>query len=368
VPGIGIQVGITGDVSGLKGSLDEAKTGLDGFGGALNALPLAAVAGGALAVGTAIVGMTKAAEEDEAAQAKLNAVYDAAGAATGAYNEAIDRAIDLGAEKAFGDDAIRAALEPLVIATGDAEEANKLLGPALDIARLAGVDAEVAASALAKAHQGNDAALRKLIPGLEKGTTATDTIAKATELASGQADLYAESAQGMAEKGQNAFEELGEEVGGAFLPVMKALLPLIDPIVDLLSELVTAVLPLLGPAVDIIVIAIKALVIVLKAVVDGIKQVLDWIGDMVDKFRDAANFIGSVDLNPFSLPGGGEAPAGRGRGRGARAGDGGGGGGNTINVNVQSADPTEVMRAIRRWSRNNGGSGPFTRGLDRSTA
>jgi len=26
------------------------------------------------------------------------------------------------------------------------------------------------------------------------------------------------------------------------------------------------------------------------------------------------------------------------------------------------------MRAIRRWSRNNGGSGPFTRGLDRSTA
>jgi hypothetical protein len=43
--------------------------------------------------------------------------------------------------------------------------------------------------------------------------------------------------------------------------------------------------------------------------------------------------------------------------------------GSSLDVtNVQSADPGEVMRAVRRWARANGGSGPFTRGLDRSTA
>ena len=117
----------------------------------------------------------------------------------------IDAAIEAGAAKAFSDSEVRAGLQDLVTATGSAEEANRLLGPAMDIARLAGVDLETASKALAKAHDGNDAALRKLIPGLEKGKTATDTIAEATKLASGQADIYAKSSEGMGKAGSDAF-------------------------------------------------------------------------------------------------------------------------------------------------------------------
>ena len=113
--------------------------------------------------------------------------------------------------------------------------------------------------------------------------------------------------------------------------------------------------------------ALKIWIDILFKVIGVIKQVLGFVGDMVKAVSDAANFIGSVDLNPFALPGGegGGAPAGR--SRSGRAG-GGGGGGTNVTVQVMSADPTEVVRALRRWSRNNGGSGPFTRGLDRSTA
>jgi hypothetical protein len=121
--------------------------------------------------------------------------------------------------------------------------------------------------------------------------------------------------------------------------------------------------------INLIVGALKIFISVLMTLIGVIKDVLGFIGDMIAKVQSAADLIGSVDLNPFSAEGvsGGAAP--RGRGRSARsAGGGGGGGGTTVNVNVQSADPTEVVRAIRRWSRNNGGSGPFTRGLDRSTA
>jgi hypothetical protein len=353
VPGVGINVAITGDATGLKGALSEAEGGIGKMGGALNLLPMAAVATGALAVGAAVVSMTKAAEEDRAEQEKLLSTYDRMGISQDAANVATQAAIDMGAAKAISDSEVRAGLDSLITATGDADEANALLAVAMDVAAKAGVPLEQAADAVAKAHSGQDAALRKLFPGMEKQATAADTITEATKLSTGAADEYAKSAEGMAKKGSDAFGELGEEIGGAFLPIMDELMPLIGPIVDLLSELISVVLPLLGPAVDIVVIAIKALVTILKAVVDGIKAVMGWIGDMVDKVKGAADFIGSVDLNPFSLPGGeggGTAPAPSGRsGRSTRSG--GGAPQGNVTVNVYGGDPHAITRAVARGYR-----------------
>jgi hypothetical protein len=368
VPGVGIQVGIGGDVSGLKGALDDAGGGLEVFGQKINAtavVGVAALAGGAAIAGKAILDMTQAAAEDRAEQEKLNQVYVAAGAATTGYNEAIQAAIDAGAEKAFSDSEVRAGLQSLVVATGDAAKANELLGPAMDIARFAGVDLETASKALAKAHDGNDAALRKLIPGLEKGATAADTIAAATELATGQADLYAKSSEGMGKQSSDAFAEIGETIGSAFLPVMDAIVPALIPILKLLGELIKELLPLLTPVIHIIVEALKIFIGVLTTLIGIIKDVVSWIGDMVQKVRDAANFIGSVDLNPFSLPASGSGAEPRGRGRSAR-GAGGGGGGANVTINVQSADPQQVVRALRRWAGANGGGAPLLRSLDRT--
>ena len=369
MPGVGIQVGITGDTSGLKGALDEAGGGLEVFGQKINAtavVGVAALAGGAAIAVSAIADMTTAAAEDRAEQEKLNQVYVAAGAATAGYTETIDAAIEAGAAKAFSDSEVRAGLQSLVVATGDAAKANELLGPAMDIARFAGVDLETASKALAKAHDGNDAALRKLIPGLEKGATSADTIAAATALATGQADLYAKSSEGMGKQSSDAFAEIGETIGSAFLPVMDAIVPALIPILQLLGELIKELLPLLTPVIHVIVEALKIFIGVLTTLIGIIKEVVKWISDMVQRVQDAANFIGSVDLNPFALPGGGgEAPAGRARGRGARSG-GGGGGGNNVTINVQSADPQQVVRALRRWAGANGGAGPLLRSLDRT--
>jgi hypothetical protein len=369
---VGLQIKVGADVTGLMGAFQAAAGGAGSLGETLKAtvasMHPAAAAG--VAVADALVGMTEAAAADRAEQEKLNALYVTATGATGDYTTAIQAAIDAGADKAFGDSEVRAGLESLVVATGNAEQANALLGPAMDIARLAGVDLETASKALAKAHGGNDAALAKLIPGLAKGATAADTIAAATELAAGQADLYSESAEGMKEKGSNAFGELSEQIGSVFLPIMDELLPAIIPIVEILGELITAVLPLLKPAISLIVGALKIFIQVLNGVISGIKTVMGFIGDLVGKFQEAAGFIGSIDLNPFSLPGGegGAYPAPTGRGRAGRSGGGGGSGGTTVNVQVATADPEQVVRAIRRWAGRNGGAAPFNRALERGVS
>lgn len=368
---VGLQIKVGADVTGLMGAFQAAAGGAGSLTDTLKATvaTMSPIGGVAVAAADAIAGFTQAAAEDRAEQEKLAAVYQTATGSLTGNTEAIDLAIKAGAEKAFSDSEVRAGLQSLIVATGDAAAANELLGPAMDLARFAGVDLETASKALAKAHDGNDAALRKLVPGLEKGATASDTITAAMALSTGQADLFAASTEGVQKKGSDAFSELGETIGSAFLPVLDAIMPLMGPIVEIIGELISAVLPLLKPAIMIVVGALKIFLQVLQTLIGVIKEVMKFIGDLVQKAQDAVNFVGSIDLNPFSAIGleGGGGGAARGRGRSARS-AGGGGGGPNVTVNVQSADPSEVMRAIRRWSRNNGGSGPFTRGLDRSTA
>ena len=145
-------------------------------------------------------------------------------------------------------------------------------------------------------------------------------------------------------------------------------MPMMTPIIDILSELITAILPLLKPAISIVVGALKIFLGVLQTIIGVIKEVVGWIQKMIDIANNAASTVtGAIDdITPWTATGG--APESQMGKSGRAAGVGRGSGGANVTVNVQSADPTEVMRAIRRWSRNNGGSGPFNRGLDRSTA
>jgi phage-related protein len=364
---VGLQIKVGADVTGLMGAFQAAAGGAGSLTESLKltVASMSPVGAAGVAVADALIGMTEAAAADRAEQEKLLTTYANATGSTQDYTAAIDAAIAAGAEKAFSDSEVRAGLEGLITATGDAGKANDLMAQSMDIARAAGVPLEQATDAVSKAYQGNDKALKALFPGMEKQATAADTITEATKLSKGAADDYATSAEGMSKKGSDAFGELGEKIGSAFLPILDEIMPLMGPIVEIIGELITAVLPLLGPAIDIVVAALRIFLDVLRTLIGLIKDVMGFVGDLVSKFQGAADIIAGIDLNPFALPGGGgEAPAGRGRGRGAR-GAGGGGGGNTINLNMQSADPEQVVRALRRWAHANGGGAPLMRSLDR---
>jgi hypothetical protein len=390
-PGVGghdvptpLTVLLQADTKDLEAGLSKASGGFEVFGQKVSGGMLAAgagIAGAAVIAVGAIADWTNAAAEDRAEQEKLIATYGRLGVSTDTATAAIDAAIAMGAEKAVSDSEVRAAMESLITATGDAAAANAALGPTLDIAAAAGVSAEVAAAAYSKALAGNDSALRKLFPGMTKQATAADTITEATRLSEGAADDYAKSAEGMGKKGGQAFDELTETIGAVFLPIMDEVVPALLPIIELLGELIKGLLPLLKPVIMVAVGGIKILIEILMKVIGflndvvaAVKGVIDWVGQMVDIAANAKGAVeGALDeITPWSVAGAQGIPAiaelgARALGAGPRsmlpA-----GGGTSVTVQVMSADPEQVVRAIRRWSRSNGGSGPFTRGLDRSTA
>jgi hypothetical protein len=358
--GLELIVKILGDASGMSTALSGAAGEVKGFGGV--SLKTAALVGGvataAVAAGIAIYGMASAAGADAAEQEHLLTAIQNAGAATATSTKTVEDAITASQDRAFTDTETRKALEALVLATGNVDQATTQLSTAQDIARASGVDLETASNAVAKAIAGQDGPLRKLLPGLQKGAKATDTLANAQKQAAGQADKFANSTVGQQARISDSFSELGETIGAAFLPALEAILPVVIQVIKILGQLIATILP---PLIRLIGFAVSAFL----RMAGALAPVVTWLRKIIDAVQDVIAWLGRIHVPKIDLPfgigkaapgavgaGAEVAPFGTGFGRAA-----GGGvpGGVTINV---YGDPAviqaAVIRALRTYSRRNG--------------
>jgi hypothetical protein len=130
------------------------------------------------------------------------------------------------------DDELRPALARLVRSTSDTSKAQDLLAIALDVAAATGKPVEAVANSLAKAYDGNTAALGKLGIGLsaaELKTMSFDQVqTKLSELFGGAAAANAETYAGKIARVQIAFDEAKETLGTALLPILDKFLQFIN--------------------------------------------------------------------------------------------------------------------------------------------
>ena len=300
-----IVVKITGDTTGLTTAANTATGSMGGLKGAIGGLTSLAMGPAGLATmavgaAAALGEMTLAAAADREEQAKLQLAIKNAGAATAESNALVDSAIKKGQDRAFTDTEVRDGLLPLIQSTGDVEEATRLMGVAQDLARLKGVSLESASLAIAKATEGQDGALIKLLPSLKNVEEGTDLVATAAGLAAGQADLFGASAEGQSKTAKIAFSELGEKVGEALLPILDALVPALSPFMELLGVLIDAVIPVLVPLVKTIATAFTLVTSAIKVALGVIKDIIKWINDLITKVQEGLKQL--QDLVSFDIP------------------------------------------------------------------
>ena len=229
--------GVDRAMGGLK-STGGGLTGiLGGLGGALTSLPVIIGAGGVTA---AIIGMTKAAADDEAAQKRLLAAAQANVPGWNGYSGALDTAIKKSQDLGFTDDEARDSLVRLVTSTKDVDEATRLNAAAMDLARLKGIPLADAANIIGKVHDGNVGILSRYGIEVAKGSDATAALAAIQAAASGQAETYGSTTAGGMDRLGIAVGELGEQVGTLFLPVMQGVVSLLnDTLLPAISGLIT---------------------------------------------------------------------------------------------------------------------------------
>lgn len=241
---------------------------------AFKAIGVAATAAtGAVAAGLGAA--VKAAAEDEAAQAKLaQSIKKSAGATDDQVASVEDMISKLALATGIADDKLRPAYQKLITATGNVERANQLLTVGLDASAATGKDLESVTAALAKAENGQYAALKKLgipmgenitalqdqlkfskavakaqneynyalenegpeeqakaLKKLEEAQTKLNDVTKAgadyvTDIDAkfkGAAETAANTTAGRFERLKVTFGEITEEVGGALLPALNKL-------------------------------------------------------------------------------------------------------------------------------------------------
>ena len=229
------------DVDNFTKNLNKADKDVMSFGDKVSDFGkkagLAFAAAGAAAVayaGKLAIDGVKSAIADAAAQEKLALTLKNVTNATDKQIKATEDYITQ-TSLAFGitDDDLRPSLERLARATGDVEKAQKLQTVAIDVAAGSGKSLEAVTNAMAKAAEGNTAALGKLGIGLTSAqlkTMSMDQItAKLADTFENQASVKADTFQGKLARLQVAFDE-GKETVGSY--ILTAITPMVETIVN----------------------------------------------------------------------------------------------------------------------------------------
>ena len=256
-----LKLSILADIDNLKKNLDTGAKEVDGFGGKLGGFAAKAgkafaIAGAAAAAyaGVLIVDGVKSAIEDEAAQAKLAKTLENVTGATDAQIKATEDYITkTSLANGITDDVLRPSLDRLVRSTKDVTEAQQLQQLALDISAGTGKDLTVVSEALAKAHDGNFAALKKLGVKIDDNIIQTKDFDAATAALAatfeGQATTQADTFAGKMDRLNVAFGEAKETVGSYILDAITPLLSsFVDKGIPAISQFADGLGKTLGPA------------------------------------------------------------------------------------------------------------------------
>lgn len=188
-------------------------------------VPALAAIGGLTA---GLVMSSKAAAEDQAAQAQLARQLQATTGATDKQIKANEDFIStLSRSAAVADDELRPALSSLVRGTGDLATAQDALKTVLDVSAATGKGVQEVADAVSKAYGGNTKAIKQLSPELFKlikdGASVDEVMQSLASTFGGAASTAANTAQG---KFKNLTIQLGEAkeaIGTALLPVVEVM-------------------------------------------------------------------------------------------------------------------------------------------------
>lgn len=311
---------------------------------------------GILAVVTALVGLgaalgdaMKRAAEEEVNIKKLDAALKANVKGFNGNTDAIEAVISKREDLAFSDDELRGSLATLVTKFHDVKTAQDVQATAMDVARLKGISLADATLLVSKGMDGSAKVLKQLGIELPKTATQQDRLAAIQKKAAGQATAYSKTAAGGQKAFQIAMDDVLEDVGKGFLPIMTEFFTILrvkvipavrdiigrvqkwfaenKPLVDQITTFVKGVLGFMATLIGNVAAKLGELVAgiskskpamaILQGAFDVLKKTLEFIVDLlkqawaaVEKLIDALTHLqlpditGITDLIPHFATGG----------------------------------------------------------------
>lgn len=215
------------NLKGLKGAIKEFENLKTAGQKASFAISKAALPAAAAVAGLAAAGLSaaKAAADEELAMKRLaTQITNSTRATTAQITANEDFIARLQYSAAVSDDDLRPALSSLVTATKDLNQAQRLLGVALDVSAATGQDLGSVSQALSRGFAGNMRSLAALSPELKtavkNGADFSDVLKILEQNFGGASEAAANTAAGGLAKMQIALDDAQETIGLALVPYL----------------------------------------------------------------------------------------------------------------------------------------------------
>lgn len=265
----------------------------------------AAAAGGVLALGAGLWNAAEAAVEDEKAATALAKTLENVTGATKDQVKEVEKFISkTSIATGVMDDELRPAFDQLVRATGSTEQAQKLLGLAMDVSAGTGKDLGSVTDALGKAYNGNEKAIKALAPELtdliKDGASADEVFGTLSKTFAGQMQAQTETTAGKMAILKTRLNEAMEEIGYKLLPVavefsdwlIETGIPAIERFAKWIEEDLVPALQNAWTWFD------KHIIPVLEGVWNGFNKIVDLYGKIVEFYANIVlktwEFVGRV--------------------------------------------------------------------------
>lgn len=212
-----------GEMAGFRRDMDTTGRAMKRM--ASGALAAAGLGGGLYALKGAFDYVTKAAMKQEDALFLLEAALKTAGEySVGTMRKFEEFAASIQQLTVYGDEEVLALMQlmkSLGVTSNSLEQATRM---AIGLAAATGRDVRSMSMYIALAQQGEFTMLRRYIPALRSTTDATEQLRIITEFAAAGFEIAkakAETASGAIQQMKNAYSDVAEIIGDAFLPSMK---------------------------------------------------------------------------------------------------------------------------------------------------
>lgn len=200
---------VTNEIAKTQGDADKLA---GGFGSAIGRFATGA------AVGKTISALGDAVREFRAEDVEIQRLaqnVENAGTSWDEYGATIERVIASRQRLAYSDSQLRESLSILVTMTGSVSRALQLQNVALDLARGKNISLAEASTIIGKVATGNVAILQRQGIVVAKNATAQEALDAVSARFAGNAERYAATAQGAADRTGNALANLRENIGAA---------------------------------------------------------------------------------------------------------------------------------------------------------
>ena len=262
---------IKGDPKGATDALGKVQAATSKFGSIVKTVIAGAAVAAVVKFGKSCIDAAGEAQQGEVML--RNSLGNVKGMTDAAKDSAVAWVNSMEKSKSFDDAEISAALQRVIVKTGDLTKSQEYVSIAMEVARNKGIDLSSATTLLEQAYNGSARGLKQFGVEVKEGATGMDYLHAIQVKVKGSGDAWLTTLEGQRTALKTTFGNLQEAIGGALMPLANELIATIMPGLTKGMELITKYTPEIKEGVN--------------AFLTTVQKIGAWVIETVDKMWKA---------------------------------------------------------------------------------